>query len=948
MQLRPALVSSMLAVALLEAIPAEHDGRNPFRHLMETAQPRPHLEKERPLLPLQPLLPSPRVSLFPNVNLIEPETDPLPIQNESSIAVNPRNPRQLIASAVDYRNNSSTWVYVSSDGGRTWRNINLGKPFPDWVSSNDPSVAFDGEGRGYLCYGGFNLSTGENGVFVAITADGGTTWQAHIPVILHRGTMTPDSAFEDKYYVTVDNCPSSPYYRRVYIPWKRVIPRDSSTHIVLSFSSDGGLTWSSPVPVSERLPYSSEDTTYGQSFPLAATGPDGTVYVVWNHGPQKAIGLARSTDGGRSFDSPRLIVRYRPLGSAKGIPEGVRHTVKGGVRAETYPVLVCDTTAGPRRGWLYLCWAADSVPNVYFSRSTDGGQTWSQPVIVHSDTAGDQFWPWMALDPTTGDLAIMYLDSRDDPQNLLVTVSVSYSSDGGTTWTDRRVGDTLWDLRRNPFRANAFAGDYSGCAFYDGRVYPSWVDMRNTAFNIADNDVYSAPINVRAPMPVTDFRIHILPDTPTALRLSWQPPSTRVFGQPLDTFGYLLLRNGSVHRFLPQTATSLTDTGLQPYQLYRYDIAVVAGRDTSLFRTDSARAGGARQPAPPELLPLAVLQPDTVHLVCRLPRTRADGTTPLSNLSELRLYRNASLVLTLPLLPSDTGRTLTLRDSVPEPGFYRYWATVAAGAEESAPSAHQLVYAGGPALELWEPFAAPELPEPRYYNSGAWGLTSAFAYSPPFALTESPNGPYPNRARDTFMLPPLALPEGSATVELSFVHAAVIHPSDTGFVEIAWNSWDGWQRLAAYNAADYAPWADSLLAPEDWRPEHFAIPAPDTARILWVRFRFFSGPLRTSEGWFVDDIRIQGVSSVAGHATADFGPTPNPASNYVRCRIPTTAPVLEAQLVTLLGTLSAVPIVQQLDDAVVLDIRSFPAGAYQLRLRLGNGQLTAYPLLIVR
>ncbi|GBD07076.1 hypothetical protein HRbin21_00890 [bacterium HR21] len=934
--------TGLVAAALL----AHAQGtENPFRHLMEYAQPRPETEQSLPLLPFQPLSPSPRVSLFPNVNLIVPEADPTPIQNESSIAINPRNPRNLIASAVDYRANSSTWVYVSSDGGYTWSNRNLGKPFPDWVSSNDPSVTFDADGYGYLCYGGFNLTTGENGVFIARTTDGGQSWQAHIPVILHRGTMTPDSAFEDKYYITADHSGSSPYRGRLYIPWKRVIPRDSSTQIVLSFSQDRGLTWSTPVPVSDRLPFSSEDTTYGQSFPLAATGPDGTVYVVWNHGPQKALGFARSTTGGASFEPPRLILRYRPLGTAKAIPEGVRHTLKGGVRAETYPVLVCDTTQGSRRGWLYLCWAADPVPNIYFSRSTDGGQTWSEPVIVHSDTAGDQFWPWMALDPTTGDLAIMYLDSRDDPGNVLTTVSVSYSSDGGTTWTDRRIGDTLWDLRRNPFRGNAFAGDYSGCAFFAGRVYPSWVDMRNTTINLADNDVYTAPLNVRAPLPVEKFRVHLLPDTPTALRLSWEAPTQRVFGQPLTAFEYVLLRNGSFYRTLPGSLTSFLDTALQPHELYRYSIAVVSGNDTSLFRSDSARAGGARQPAAPELLPAALVQPDSVRLSFRLPTRRADGTTPLRNLSALRLYRDSALIATFPVSPADTGTTLTVTDVVSEAGFYRYFATALAGAEESPPSAWQIVYAGRVLRELFEPFAAPELP--RYYNSGAWGLTAVFAFSPPLSLTESPQGPYANRERDTLVLFPIAVPAGDSALELSFVHAAIVHPSDTGFVEIAWNTWDSWQQLGAYNASLYAPWGDGVLDDGDWRLERFLLPRPDTARLLWVRFRFFSGPIRTDEGWFLDDIRIQTITTVPGAVLEEPRLFPNPARTIVRCRIP-NAERASFRLWNALGQSCPVPLLQRSSAEVLLDLRSFPAGVYAVQALFPDGHSLIAPLLILR
>ena len=479
-----------------------------FQRLFNVAHPQPDskpVEEARESeifgIPMIPTALPINFPLFLNINIINTETGSNDeMQNESSIAVCPTNPKFIVSSAVDYRDESATWVYVSTDAGATWVNKNLGRPYTGWQATNDPSVAFDADGTAYLVTGGFGTrsdtlgsSYGENGVFLARSKDGGSSWKAHIPVIVHLMPQTVDSAFEDKYYISVDNSPVSPYFKHLYIPWKRVILKDSSTQIVITKSTNQGDLWTTPVPISYKISGSSDDTTYGQSFPLCITGPDGEVYVVWNNGLEHAVGYVKSVDGGKNFTDPRMIIHYNTMGVTKQLAEGWRHTVKSVVRAESYPSLVCDTRDGQRRGWLYLTWAADSLPNVYFSRSTDGGNNWSSPVVVHSDTTGDQFWQWIAMDPKNGDLAIMYLDSRNDPKNILTQCYVSYSSDGGLTWIDRLVSDTSFDLRKNPF-GGSFAGDYSGCAFYDGIIYPSNVDMRHAKANIYDSDVFTGKV----------------------------------------------------------------------------------------------------------------------------------------------------------------------------------------------------------------------------------------------------------------------------------------------------------------------------------------------------------------------------------------------------------------------------------------------------------------------
>ncbi|MDW8075378.1 MAG: T9SS type A sorting domain-containing protein [Bacteroidota bacterium] len=900
---------------------------------------RPTAITSKPLFP--PFLLAERVfeTPFANINLIEPEQDNSPMQNESSIAVNPRNPQQLIASAVDYRANQSAWVYVSTDGGKTWRNVNLGKPnFPRWTAGNDPSVAWGPDGTAYVVYGAFDRSsppTGENAVLLARSTDGGQTWQAHLPIILHRGVMTADSAFEDKYYISVDHSSTSPYRGRLYVPWKRVIDRDSSTQIVVTWSDDRGTTWHEPVRVSPVLPGTSLDTTFGQSFPLAATGPNGEVYVVWNSGTQRSIGFARSTDGGRTWSAPRLIHTYQWLGQTRFTGTQYNHTLKGGTRAETYPALVVDTVPGsPRRGWLYLTWAADPVPNVYFSRSTDGGQTWSTPRIIHRDTTNDQFWQWIALDGTSGDLAVMWLDSRDDPDNRYSRVYVAYSSDGGDTWLERPVTDTAFDIRRNPFTGGGitgvFAGDYNGCAFWNGIIYPSSVDMRNAEVNIFDSDVYSARISVRAPEPVRAFRAQTVPSDPRRIELSWQPPRQRSFGQPLSPGEVVLslYRNDTLIAQLPGAATAYTDANLPPYSVHRYAILAVAGRDTSSPRTAFGYAGGARQPAPPQLVEVRNERStrNDATIVATLPTQRADGATPLVNLARVAVLLDGMEHSLHTVSSSDTGQTVELAVTAPERGYWRVQLCVLdSDGNRSDTTTPVVTYIGPVESRYSDSFDEPRLR--RYWTRGGWGLTDEFSFSAPNSLTESPRRQYSASARDTLLLFPIRAERD--TLLVAFYTAAFVEERDSALVEYTTDG-SQWQRALAFNRAQYPEWTDGVRSATDWKFASVAIPVANPPVDVTLRFRFRSNLSGQDDGWYIDDLTISGAAQTsADESSAAVTLFPNPATGVAI--VEGIAPTAQVTVVALSGQQWSVP-VEPVASGLALDLRPLPRGTYFVRL----------------
>lgn len=827
------------------------------------------------------------------------------MQNESSIAVNPKNPKNLIASAVDYRDNSSTWVYVSHDGGLSWENINLGKPFTYWRSTNDPSVAYNSDGVAFLNYGGFqtqpNLNgeeNGENAVFVARSFDEGKTWEAHIPVIIHLGLQTLDSNFEDKYYIEIDNSPESPYFGDIYIPWKRVTARDSATQIVVSKSTDNGSTWSDPIGISHRLSGSSEDTTFGQSFPLATTSPEGYVYVCWNHGIEHGVGFVKSLDGGLTYSEPRIIHNYEIFGETRLLAgQGYRHTVKGGVRAEAYPSMQCDFSENsPGKGNIYLSWSADNPPNVYFSKSTNQGDTWTEPVIVHSETKNDQFWQWLEIDPITGDLAIMYLDSRDDPDNIMVDCYVSYSSDQGETWIDRKASSEQSDLRLNPFTGNAFAGDYSGIAFHDGIIYPSWVDMRNAGEDITDSDVYTSIVNINAPNPVENFAAEVIPEDPTKLNISWVAPTETTFGKKLnmEDFSYKLYRNEEFVNEFSSNILLFEDKQLIPYTDYNYAIKVHSAKDSSILVELKATSGGSIAPGLPSIAEFQTeySNQNEIKFGVKIPDTRADGNTILVGLNKLYLeviYKDSFMIRQseIDLNDEDRGQIIDISEILFSPellqkGYYTLKAKVSSELSGITANSEELVfdfYFGEKQYELFDSFDDNELA--RYLIKGNWQLTDEFSFSGGKSLTESPLANYKTSHSDTLTLFPVYL-KADEKAELSFYIAGLMHSSDPLIIQYSFDN-GSWQDLISIRNLDFEPWKDNIKNDDDWKFEQFNINNPNNSESkLQIRFAFVSNALLTGDGCYLEDIQINSVaSSVKNSSNIQTMLYPNPAKDKI-------------------------------------------------------------------
>ncbi len=353
---------------------------------------------------------------------------------------------------------------TSADGGRHWRSgllpgVTSFSPQPGTdPRASDPTVGFDAT-HGVWLASSLGIASDSFQVLISRSPDG-ITWSR--PVIARQA----GSGTLDKEWVACDNWPSSPNRGHCYLSYLDL----SSGIIVTQTSTDGGLTWGSPVPTSLQPPKGME-ANGAQPLPR----PDGSLVVVYatisDQGPafSDEVLAARSTDGGASFE-PSV-----PVSSLSWFPTS-------GVRAPPLPS--ADVASDGR---LFVAWQDCRLDpscqrnRILLSTSPDG-QTWTAPAPVGPATPGaDQVVPGLAVDPATSGpaqrLALAYYSlpaaCADRPACPGVDAWLTTSADAGTTWSrPQRLDARSMRLDWLPVAEGRFLGDYISTSFVGGRAVP--------------------------------------------------------------------------------------------------------------------------------------------------------------------------------------------------------------------------------------------------------------------------------------------------------------------------------------------------------------------------------------------------------------------------------------------------------------------------------------------
>ena len=391
-------------------------------------------------------------------------------RSESDIRVNYWNPQKIIAGSNNIGGSGAQGMYWSTDGGVTWGQTNLPIASGDSFHS-DPTVDWSSDGTAW------STTMGINGNVLKVQSyrsnDSGATW-------IFDGTISGTQTNTDKQMQWIDHSASSAYKDQNYVIWHNGAPAYMNRR-----TSSG---WGTPIKVSLT------ETTGTAIGADVKTNSAGDVFGFWPDTGSRGIYVVKSTNGGTSYSTPtRIVTTYDSYDI--GVPAFNNRRILIYVSGATYKN---GATNNVYALWADLsgdtgCTAAANEPGastsstcktrVWFSRSTDGGATWSARVKINNQSGlNDQFNPFIAVDETNGNLGAIYYDTVADAGRKKVDIYYQLSTNGGATWEPAvKVTTAMTDETISGADSGNQFGDYNSLSGYGNAFFPSWTDRRNNA-----------------------------------------------------------------------------------------------------------------------------------------------------------------------------------------------------------------------------------------------------------------------------------------------------------------------------------------------------------------------------------------------------------------------------------------------------------------------------------
>lgn len=385
--------------------------------------------------------------------------------NEPSIAINPQNPDNMIIGWRQFDNVQSDFRQAgyayTMDGGHSWNFPGVINP---GIFRSDPVLSFDAHGIFYYN----SLTVDQYNQFscqVFRSSNGGLSWDS--------GTFAQGG---DKQWMIIDRT-DSPGRGNIYASWTSYY--SACFPGFFTRSTDGGDSFENCVGV-DGNPH----------WGTLAVGVNGVLYAAGIDNSREFV-IAKSTT---AQDSNFLVNwQFHTNVSLGGHMQSADGPNPAGLKGQVW--VASDTSNGIGRGNVYMLCSVKpdnsyDPCDVMFARSTDGGQTWDNPVRVNDDTTNNNAWQWfgtLSVAPN-GRLDVVWLDTRDNLGTYLSSLYYAYSYNQGQTWSvNQRISEAFDPHVGWPQQDKM--GDYFHMVSLDDGAYLAWANTLN-----GEQDVYFTKI----------------------------------------------------------------------------------------------------------------------------------------------------------------------------------------------------------------------------------------------------------------------------------------------------------------------------------------------------------------------------------------------------------------------------------------------------------------------
>jgi len=274
---------------------------------------------------------------------------------------------------------TDVFIIKSTDGGTTWSSpVNISNSA---ASSEKPTIITFGTN---ILVTWYDFSSGNNEILFSKSTDGGATWSSPV-------NLSNDATSSEGPSITIGGT-------NILITW---FNNDvGNSEILFSKSTDGGTTWSSPFSISNTESQSTQPT-------IITFGTD--ILITWTEHivDSQEVVFSKSTDGGVTWSSP--------------------FSISNTVSQSTQPAIITFGTD------ILITWTEFIVysQEVVFSKSTDGGVTWSSPVNLSQTPAVQTISGSSSIATDGTDILVAFQENSKFFKDIMVVKS----TDGGVTWS---------------------------------------------------------------------------------------------------------------------------------------------------------------------------------------------------------------------------------------------------------------------------------------------------------------------------------------------------------------------------------------------------------------------------------------------------------------------------------------------------------------------------------